>query len=377
MSSVSSRTNSHDSAFTIDRQWDPMQVLGLCRDGLCVGYALTRKRKCRNVISMSNRRCFDETLAQLSSQPLNVTLLRPKLALLAHHGLCVRWHSDQVDDMVHKWIKKIQDTLHQPTELRTPSRGSATSTRSTVASYRPSSPETIRYSPETIHYSSSSSIASSVPEPHNGVASHSDTDDESALTNSPPLPRPATHFNLPQSIARSEDPVLPAAARTTAPNNVQGCNSTHARRKTLTDDCPICYIGPLSSHPASELVWCTSTCGRSVHRSCFDDWQAQRLADGQALYCPVCRADWDKSCACGGRSSCSTVHKQRHATTESCPICKDDMSDEEELEWCKDGCGHNVHKQCQDAWANQCAESDRGANCTMCRTEWSVECGCS
>ena len=95
----------------MDHQWDPEQMLGLSGDGRCVGDAATTGRKCCNPINKLNRRFFKNTIAELSSQPLSVILLRPKLERLAYHGLCLRYHQNQVDDMVKRWIRKIQDLL--------------------------------------------------------------------------------------------------------------------------------------------------------------------------------------------------------------------------------------------------------------------------
>ncbi|KAF9690724.1 hypothetical protein EKO04_011416 [Ascochyta lentis] len=197
-----------------------------------------------------------------------------------------------------------------------------------------------------------------------------------------PLP-PLTFDLIRRHISQFGAPVLPASAQTaTAPTRsalgaIPCCTATHVRRLPLSDECPICYSGePLSAHPAPELIWCTSSCGRTVHKSCFNDWRTQCLATGRDSDCPVCRADWDRSCACGGLSNCTSVHAHRKATSSPCPVCREDMKDDEQLEWCKDSCGQNVHKECADAWAAQRLVSGRRANCTVCRAPWVEECGC-
>lgn len=165
----------------------------------------------------------------------------------------------------------------------------------------------------------------------------------------------------------------------TSPESIPRCSTTHVRRIPVSDECPICYSDePLSSHPAADLVWCTSSCGRTVHKSCFEKWAAQCEESYLEATCPICRADWAESCACGGRSTCSTVHVERRPRTMSCPICAEDMSrdDERELQWCKDGCGQNVHRECMDAWGAHCVANASNASCTMCRAEWSSACSC-
>ncbi|KAF2623149.1 hypothetical protein BU25DRAFT_350895, partial [Macroventuria anomochaeta] len=104
MSFVSSRNFSYASTNTLDHQWDPRQVLGLHVWGRCVGQASsTRDGTCRNPINKSNMRLFERIVTELSSQPLDATLLRPKLEHLAYRGLCLQNHQDQIEDMVKEW----------------------------------------------------------------------------------------------------------------------------------------------------------------------------------------------------------------------------------------------------------------------------------
>ncbi|OSS52900.1 hypothetical protein B5807_02319 [Epicoccum nigrum] len=109
-------------------------------------------------------------------------------------------------------------------------------------------------------------------------------------------------------------PTLPSP-RATPPSGVASpktrCTRSHARRRSLSDECPICYEGgPLSALPASALTWCTSSCDRAVHTKCFTDWEEQSVLSDWDLKCPVCRADWKESCACGGRSTCDAASSQ-------------------------------------------------------------------
>ena len=100
---------------------------------------------------------------------------------------------------------------------------------------------------------------------------------------------------------------LPSPRTTPPPSPVSPttrCTRSHTRRRSLSEACPICYEGePLSTYPASKLTWCTSSCGRAVHATCFTDWEEQCALSKRKLDCPVCRADWEESCACGGRSA--------------------------------------------------------------------------
>lgn len=57
-----------------------------------------------------------------------------------------------------------------------------------------------------------------------------------------------------------------------------------------------------------------------------------------------------------------------------CPICYMDFDpDNNEIVWCKAGCGNNMHKSCFSAWQN----SQRGqeVRCVYCRTPWQLDHG--
>ena len=101
------------------------------------------------------------------------------------------------------------------------------------------------------------------------------------------------------------------------------------------------------------------------------------MLSGWKLNCPVCRADWTESCACGGQSNCDAVHVARKFIEVSCPVCKEDMKESGEgTSWCKDGCGQSVHKDCMDTWKAYCVTNGKVVSCTMCRAAWTSECEC-
>lgn len=65
--------------------------------------------------------------------------------------------------------------------------------------------------------------------------------------------------------------------------------SADDKRKPIEDDdeCPICYES-FKDTADEPTVWCKSSCGKSVHTSCFKKWsQAKRKVD-----CVYCRAVW-------------------------------------------------------------------------------------
>jgi len=81
--------------------------------------------------------------------------------------------------------------------------------------------------------------------------------------------------------------------------------------------------GDLSTYDASELVWCRASCGRTVHKTCFEPWRAQCEATSRRPTCILCRAKWVADCRCtnGPIRECTATHARRRAVTGDCPIC--------------------------------------------------------
>ena len=240
--------------------------------------------------------------------------------------------------------------------LQTTHNGSSTTSSRSTSPTRPTSSQSSSFS------SSSSSSPPSSPSP----------------TSSPPIS--PIRRTQPVSSTHTTSAGNPTTlTRSTQEFTVSSCTTVQVRRLSFSDECSICCSGePLSSHPASELQWCTSSCGRTMHRSCLGEWATQCQNENWNFSCPFCRADWTKSCGCGGLSECDIVHVTKRSVEGLCNVCREDMgSDEdEELEWCKDGCGQSVHKSCADTWAACCIDGGKKPTCTSCRTEWRLGCSC-
>jgi len=56
-------------------------------------------------------------------------------------------------------------------------------------------------------------------------------------------------------------------------------------QKTVTnaDICPICFESMVENN-SSQLIWCTQTCGQSMHKSCMDIYRKYKSE------CPFCRS---------------------------------------------------------------------------------------
>ncbi|EUC39517.1 hypothetical protein COCMIDRAFT_111359 [Bipolaris oryzae ATCC 44560] len=395
-----------DSDTRSRQQWCPKDVLDLCGDDRCVGYAPSKGRKCHARIAYWSRSTMESIMDDMSQQPPDPTILRPQLEHLASYGLCVRYHQRQIDSMVRKWSSKIYaafPTGRAPVSNLWPSNMTASSISSTtppqLENLRDMIQETMRCTNElleivsnnhppvqTISMASTSVSEISSPAPSRRSSIPSDSSEDTAIsstsdsaestrqTTTPPIstspiPRTAT----PSSVDDTTE-LLPSSRPSPQP---QPCTRPHARLILLSDPCPICHEGgPLSSSPATDLVWCKSSCGRPVHKSCFEAWRTQRENDGEDPTCVICRADWDDECDCQG-----CHHVPRRSGDTACAICLDGLDATSEAEeggtvWCKDGCGKSVHKTCFEVWQGHCADAGRDATCVMCRAAWNTDCSC-
>jgi hypothetical protein len=97
-------------ADTSGRRWDPESVLKLSLDGRCVGFAPSKRRKCRMPIPHNAYR-VETLLNDLAAQHPDPEELRPKLRRLAEHGLCMQFHQYQVDVMVNRWTRSLNEAF--------------------------------------------------------------------------------------------------------------------------------------------------------------------------------------------------------------------------------------------------------------------------
>ncbi|KAF2029455.1 hypothetical protein EK21DRAFT_67485 [Setomelanomma holmii] len=303
------------------QRWSPTDVLQLCNDGRCVSHASSKNRKCQRPIAYNNFKRVNSLAAEIAAQEPDVELLRPTLRRMAEHGLCLRSHKNRVDEMVAEWERKIRAEYSQRNVLDR-SRGIIPSNVSSRAS--------------SVQPGSMSSVATSVPDQseiqilQETIAAmqeqirvaqarlerlqytpRSASSLSRVSTNDIPnlqLSRTSTSQSVSMSrsaSARSAAPVppvgnTPAQPPATASASVLSrCTRAHVRRMPLDETCAICYDGGLMSESVSStLVWCKSGCGRSVHRDCFDAWEASCTEGERATTCVYCRTRWEYTCTC-------------------------------------------------------------------------------
>lgn len=86
------------------------------------------------------------------------------------------------------------------------------------------------------------------------------------LSSRPICKEPPTPPNT--AVSTSPRHITPNPYKTTAPT----CTIKHATRRPQTEECPICTESLLDI-PVEELVWCKGSCGRNIHRDCFELWK--------------------------------------------------------------------------------------------------------
>ncbi|WIA35392.1 hypothetical protein OEZ86_003838 [Tetradesmus obliquus] len=75
-----------------------------------------------------------------------------------------------------------------------------------------------------------------------------------------------------------------------------GKQGSTVQRRTIEQDepCPICYES-LSGVEPGWLVWCSSSCGKSIHGRCMRVWSDHQTKTlQQELSCPLCRCPWGR-----------------------------------------------------------------------------------
>lgn len=428
------------------RQWDPEAVLKLSLDSRCIAWAPTMGRKCRNPIAQANTHRFEMLLADMAAQQPNPEELRPDLECLAYYGLCSRNHRCEVQSMVERWVRSLEeafrgdtgrmdgqvdltarrirqrpgfsnsitsvvyDAVHPPNNATgiAPSDTEATaragiqqqfaamqqmlrdaerrieelSARQVANENRPQSTSHIsRVSASIVPSLASSRVSSTASGLRGSRPALTTTSSEmrrptAANTRSSPSASSSASSGVP-SRATSSPAVSEASPRSTPSTPIPRCTRSHARRLPFDDECPICQDGNLlSQYESSEVVWCRSSCGKSLHKTCLEEWRRQSVI----FTCPFCRGDWDEGSNC---DACDVVHVRRRTIEGDCAICCEDLKQAEpeegnaDLVWCRDGCGQSVHRDCFDSWREHCVAVGSEASCVNCRASWRREgCGC-
>ncbi|RHZ59324.1 hypothetical protein Glove_364g8 [Diversispora epigaea] len=73
-----------------------------------------------------------------------------------------------------------------------------------------------------------------------------------------------------------------------------------------------------------------------------------------------------------GSQPAEEANDKRRPIDGDCPICYESLDEKENLVWCKNGCGNNLHKDCFSQWKKSKSAYDK-VTCVYCRIEWEEE----
>ena len=128
--------------------------------------------------------------------------------------------------------------------------------------------------------------------------------------------------------------------------------------------------------PADPRVW----------QSSLTDAELEKLVEARARAMAAMRANAQ---IFGTAAPSSSSARRRPARTpagqvprrelseeegEPCPICYEELTPEDEegdtLDWCRKGCGKNVHRRCLAMLAEHSASVNKPLTCPLCRSDW-------
>lgn len=55
---------------------------------------------------------------------------------------------------------------------------------------------------------------------------------------------------------------------------------------------------------------------------------------------------------------------------ETCCVCYEVMDSQQNLTFCKVGCGKNIHTECMERWVRHKIQNHQSISCPLCRTRW-------
>ncbi|CAN9172212.1 unnamed protein product [Alternaria sp. RS040] len=260
-------------------RWDPEDVLNLCVNGRCLGYAPSRRRECRKQIRFDD---VDFLVTEIARKQPDPERIRPDLVNLANVGLCHLHLPTQGEALVNKWTSNIRAAF--PVELdRMHERRSAMQGQPAAVAFTPAQLEIIRAQIEQIVQQVRQELepSNSATPPRYNAASSAAAESVNAPSEIPPTPSTSlgraarsavnTTPRIATASARSSNrPDITAApvgrteailgrtsssSATSLPNvsqvvprpSRQRCPRPHARRLPLDEECPICYEGGLLS----------------------------------------------------------------------------------------------------------------------------------
>jgi len=151
------------------------------------------------------------------------------------------------------------------------------------------------------------------------------------------------------------DVVIDSTPRCTCPDNVNGYLCKHIL---------LIYLKVLKLEPSSPYF-----CRRSLKRRELKDIFSHAPQDplDEVIASRVVKEKYNVLSAAGG-------DKVKQKPIEGlCPICYEDLTNNEQLVYCLKTCGQNVHLGCFEQWKQVCKRNYTDITCIYCRQKWHSE----
>ncbi len=75
-----------------------------------------------------------------------------------------------------------------------------------------------------------------------------------------------------------------------------------------------------------------------------------------------------KKAIVNGTPLSDTQKVDKKSEDDLCPICLDDLTNGDDLDYCKYSCGKHIHLDCFNMWSKQ-----KGSTCVFCRAKWTAD----
>lgn len=308
--------------------WDASEVLEVDPDSFdfrCVGCSKSKpgKPRCRNRVLVATRQEASKILAQISRLDPSSSRIEGMLESLAPRVLCKSWHQNQADEVVGRWIDRIERFKRTRDEVSDEDSDDGsdetinTSRRSTIRSNATESSRTrrnhshvpfsslARPSHRTMVEVTTSDVA--IEQPARSIstmlAEFRDLREQLELVNSriQQTLTPTVSQAEPTSVSTSSTPIIvatpseePARAATepeiqtqtpteidhhfdTAHTHEEHTQESHTHeshhhtgvRQPIEGECSICCEALNNNEP---LTWCKTQCGQNYHQECLTLW---------------------------------------------------------------------------------------------------------
>ncbi|KAJ9370576.1 hypothetical protein DTO282E5_4744 [Paecilomyces variotii] len=363
----------------------------------CVGFAVTRGRRCHNQTSAVSREkacsLLDRGTRDLA-QGLNINDLLDQLAPLV---LCKRWHQYECHDLVGRWARKVED--FQMRQNRASSiRTTPTTTISRSSSSSPSTlgyPYTPGYS-ETNHYRRHGSpdeicSAQRINDLLQSMSDRLDRVVESLEDSGQPAVRPrhnaagrpaqrqasslaagaATSRSASRTVEPDDSSVRNRGSTSTStrteriPERTRSSSETRPSSSTTTRETPstTTVSGPQTlrtippTRPTRVRVSLVRVPEVNISRITSTPTTTRRIVTQKPIEgdCSICTN--------------SLIHEEDHSTENSSGT-ENERESSGQLSWCRAQCGTNYHKECIDQWLSTCRDMFRNPTCPYCRAQW-------